>query len=86
MLGQDFRPLYAMGPAEPRPPRWPQRVQHFMYACGKAAAIIEGKMKDTRRSAPPRRPSRAPTAADGRKGIYLPDGTFVSAEPGGEDA
>lgn len=48
-LDGDYRPL-----ADPeRPavrPKYPVRVRHFVYACGAVAAMIEGKVKDTRPS------------------------------------
>lgn len=39
-LGPDYRPLHDPA-AEPRPPRFPQRVKAFLYACGKYARELE---------------------------------------------
>lgn len=49
-------------------PHFPDRLRAFMYACGKVAAILDGKVKDTRPSVP--RPRRPP--AD--KQVLLPPG------------
>lgn len=40
-LGPDFRPLYITEDAEPRPPRFPVRVQTFLYGCGAFASEEE---------------------------------------------
>jgi hypothetical protein len=70
-LDADYRPL--RDPSLPAlRPRFPSRVQRFVYACGKAAAIVEGRMKDTRGhgTPPARRPSRVqlpPGVRDPRK-------------------
>lgn len=46
-LGVDYRPLWDPS-LPPKLPRHPSRYRAFMYACGKAAAILDRKMKDTR--------------------------------------
>jgi hypothetical protein len=39
-------------------PKYPERVQRFMYACAKVAAIMDGKMKDTPPKPPPKNRAR----------------------------
>lgn len=45
MLDEAYRPIGSPDAAA-RPPRYPDRLQRFMYGLAKASAIIEGKMKD----------------------------------------
>ena len=52
-------------------PRHPDRVQRWMYAMAKVAAIMDQKMKDTRPQVAQRRPQRPPAP---EKGLVLPAG------------
>lgn len=66
-LDSDYRRLH--DPALPAVrPRYPDRLRAFMYGCGKAAAIMEGKMKDAPVT-PPARPERR---------VVLPKGVDAS--------
>lgn len=58
----------------PKRPRNPDRVQRFIYACGKVAAIGEGKMKDEETRTPRKpRATRRPTG----KRVILPGGVEI---------
>lgn len=84
MLGSDYRPLWAPHAAA-IPPRYPERLQRFMYGLARASAIMEGKLKDVPYMAkdPAPRPSRA-RLTDGQKTrpIYGPHGDVLSTGTG----
>jgi hypothetical protein len=56
-LDAQYRPMWDPGLPEVRPRR-PDRLRAFLYACGKAAAILDGKMES--KNLPQRPPDRQP--------------------------
>ncbi len=78
MLDVDYRPV-GNPEAAPRPPRYPDRLQRFMYGLVRASAIIDGKMKDRpwSETPEPQRPQRD-RLAEREKTLYGPRGDVLS--------
>jgi hypothetical protein len=83
MLDEAYRPI-GQPDAEPRPPRFPDRLQRFMYGLAKASAVIDGKVKDepyVEAAGPPRPQRRRLTEQEKLATVYGPRGEVLSRRP-----
>lgn len=74
-LDADYRRLWDPS-LNPLRPRYPDRLKAFMYACGKVAAIIDGKVKDVRPQVAEQPKARRPREAR----LLGPDGQPIGGD------